>query len=116
MENYKVTGGVSDFVFENIHRIPSLKLKLIQVEGFELKTKQNCGIDIINSFIDKQIRGIMHSSRLNSNPQGFCLPGVGSIQWKKLNFLDPSPETNKAGVNEFLDAVQQMLYTPIPSP
>ncbi len=118
MENYRITGDISDFVFEHIMRVPSLRLKHLQVEKLELKTKQECTTEMVDLFIDKNVRSVMltRESRINSVSQSFCLPGVALMQWKELSFPNSTPAMNKKAVNEFLDTVKQLLYKRIQSP
>jgi hypothetical protein len=41
--------------------------------------------------------------------QGFTLPKVGKIQWRKLNFSYDTPESKRKNINEMMDVIKNKI-------
>jgi hypothetical protein len=117
-DDYEMTGFVGDFIFENEIKIPMLSLKNVTVYDLDLRTRQGCNANTINSFIDK-MHGVLLSRTIEQNYQlqFYCLAEVGFVEWNGLDFLhSSSPEINTTGINEFIDKIKELIHTSIESP
>ena len=114
-DDYEMTGYVGDFIFENEIKIPMLSLDNVTVYGLDLRTKNGCNAETINSFIEK-MRGVLLSRTIEQNfkLQFYCLAKIGFVEWNRLDFLNSS--SNETGINEFIDKIKELLHISIQSP
>ena len=93
-----------DFMFNFVIKIPNLELTRGSIEELEIhmKDERSCIEEL-----HKTVRGFL-LSRVNEmylGPQGFTLPTVGLMKWRKLNFLNDTPENNIQDINEMMDVI-----------
>lgn len=100
--------SVNDFVFEFVTRIPNLELKRGHVEQLEIHLKDQC---TRITELEANVRGFLLSQvdEMYLGTQGFTLPCVGTIKWKKLHIPNDTPANNTQDINEMMDAVMLKL-------
>ena len=100
--------SVNDFVFEFVTKIPNLELKRGCVEQLEIHLNDQC---TRITELEKNVRGFLLSraDEMYLGTQGFTLPRVGTVKWKKLNIPNDSPTNNILDINEMMDAIMLKL-------
>ena len=102
--------SINDFVFEFVTKIPTLELKRGRVEQLEIQLKDKC---TCITELEKNVRGYLLSraDEMYLGTQGFTLPNVGTIKWKKLNIPNDISANNIQDINEMMDAIMMKLVS-----
>ena len=95
---------MDDLNFKSIIQIPDLPLSRGNIKGIEIHSNDP---RTTISFITSVVQGFLLSraTQMETGPQGFVLPGVGSIKWKKLVLPNDSPVNNTQDINEMIHAI-----------
>ena len=108
----KSTTHTENLPFKTTIKIPHLPLsrgnmKEIEINSDDPQTTLSFTVGTIRGFL------LSRANQMETGPQGFFLPGAGSIKWKQLVLPNDSPINNAHDTDEIINDIRTILLSPI---